>query len=212
MCLCCALRVCHCRVPACTCLLSVLLFLPGVLVRVAFLRTGSTALSRCQTALDHAFPKGVTRSARQSAQPRPLPVSRAAGIPSTRSPPVRTKKKTTIAQQTCVTCLRADRWVCFKRTPAHTHASGNGARDHSTHAPSALGLTLACEPEAVQEIIAPPLIRPSAPVFTHLARNHCTHAHPRLLKVRDSSRPLSALSRVAHPRALPHSRGLNISP
>ena len=62
------------------------------------------------------------------------------------------KEKTGTAQQTCVKCLRAGL------------ASGNGARDHSTHAPSALDFTLACEPEVVQEIIAPPLIRPSTSV------------------------------------------------
>ena len=65
-------------VPACLCLSCVLLFLPGVLLRVAFCGWGHTALSRCQTVLAHAFPKGVTHSAHQSSQPRPLPVSRAA--------------------------------------------------------------------------------------------------------------------------------------
>ena len=65
-------------VPACLCLLFVLLFLPVVLLRVTFCGWGDTALSRCQTVLAHDFPTGVTRNAHQSAQPRPLPVSRAA--------------------------------------------------------------------------------------------------------------------------------------
>ena len=68
----------------------------------------STALSRYQAVLAHAFPKGVARSAHRTAQSPPLPASRAAGIPSTSSPLVR-PPETTIALQTCVTCLRADR-------------------------------------------------------------------------------------------------------
>ena len=152
-----------------------------------------------ESASDLPFSKGVTRS--DPLRTRRLPcVSRISG-PQPLLSPVRTEKKTTIAQQTCVTCLRTDRCLCSERAHAHTHASRDGARNHSTSAHSALDLTLACEPEAVLEIIAPPLILPSTPVVprpsSHVKGSRTPVGHP------------LALFRAAHPRALPHPRGLN---
>ena len=131
-------------------------------------------------------PEGVTRCDPLRAR-RLSCVSRIRDPEHALSPPC--ARETTTALQTCVTCLRADRWVCSKRTHAHTHASRDGARNHSTPAHSALDLTLACEPAAVLEIIAPPLILRSTPVFTHPPEKSSLPAHSH------------SRTRVSHPPA-----------
>ena len=142
-------------------------------------------LSRCQTVLAHAFSKGVTRSAHQSAQPRPLPVRspRAAEIPSTRS--LLCARETSTAQHACVTCLRAGRWVCSKRAHAHNHASRYGARNHSTSA-----LDPGCSHVARG---------PRRTSLSHYKGSRTLVGHPSPSAVLSSSRMSpSALARVKH--------------
>ena len=163
-----------------------LLFLPGVLVRVAFCGRRSTALSRCQ--FWPTLLKGVTRSTRWSAQPRPLPVSRAARIPSTRSLSLCARVSTT-SQQTCVTCLRADRWVCSTRAHAHTPASRDGARNqalplilHSIPVVHMLQEVLAAAVTQAQELLSP--IPPSSSRVSSSALTRVKH-----LPLKKSPRP-----------------------
>ena len=84
-------------------------------------------------------------------------------------------REATIAQQTCVMCLRAGRWVRSKRAHAHTQASRDGAPAHS-----ARDLTLACELETVPDIMTPPLILHSIPVV-HMLQEVLAAARSRTL-------------------------------